>query len=179
VALVALIISLASAATTAVIGVWVAFRTRLKVTITLNVASMATGSEQVPLARILVNSQGKALTVEDISFEWVSPLPRPESWGWGAPSVQELGLPPEVADMPLMADFLAPIPPAAPYYLQDGETKPFTACIRTHSQWGDGTECAGQVRGRKDEQPPKALREQSRPLRVPSGTSPEATAQGC
>jgi hypothetical protein len=93
VATVALIVSLASAVMTPGIGVWVAFRTRLKVTVTLQTGSAyaVNSQEQVPLAKILVNSQGKALTVENIAFEWVSPMPRPESWGVGTSDCPRVG----------------------------------------------------------------------------------------
>jgi hypothetical protein len=128
--------------------VWVAVRTRLKVTVTLEPSTfyVPQATEQIPLAKVLVNAQGKALTVEDIAFEWVSPMPRPESWGWGPPSALELGLPPDAAAIPAVAEITSPIPPHQAYFLRDGETKSFTACIRLHTDWGDGTEWSGHIR---------------------------------
>ena len=42
----------------------------------------------------MVNVQGRALTIKNINFEWVSPMPAPYAWGWAAPpTAPELGLP--------------------------------------------------------------------------------------
>lgn len=148
-AVTALIISLISAAGSAT-AVVVAIRSRLKVTVTLQTSSAyaVNSQEQVPLAKVMVNVQGKALTVEDIAFEWVSPMPAPKSWGWGPPTAPELGLPWGAdATLPAVAEMTAPIPPNAKCFLQDGETKPFTVCIRLYTdEWGDGTEWSGEVR---------------------------------
>ena len=128
------------------VAAWALYRGRLKVRVTLNTASLASGSGTFPLAKVSVNCQGRTLTVEDISMEWISPQPRPASWGWGAPSIIELGLPKELAETPVIAEMVAPLPPQAPYYLQDGETKEFTVSVRVGQPWGNGTEWGAELR---------------------------------
>ena len=113
--------------------------------VTLNTSSLATGAGTFPLANVSVNCQGRTLTVEDISLEWISPLPRPESWGWGAPSLLELGLPQELVGSPLIADMVAPLPPQVPYFLQDGQTKEFTVSLHVDQAWGVGTEWGAEL----------------------------------
>ena len=147
--LASLIISVVAAAGSAT-AIWVAVRGRLRVTATLQATGSYLGDDrkQPPLAKLMVNVQGRALTVESVRMEWVSPMPAPISWGWGAPTPPELGLPWGAdAGIPLIAELTALLPPATKPYILDGQTQSFTVAIRLSTdEWGDGTEMSGEVR---------------------------------
>ena len=113
------------------------FRGRHRVSVALqSVGTWTAGVGSVPVARVAVTSIGRAMSIEGVVLEWVTPLPAP-SFQYG--NVQPPALPLELSRVPYPGEEMMPTfdPISGGYLLSDGERKSFFFQVTINGAWSE------------------------------------------